>query len=90
MNQNILRKIRKKRRLWKAYKSEQGPLPGARGKKDSESFHAFRKVQQEVQKAIKSARRKVEKKLAMNRKPNSKAFFSYLKKRLVTESVRGH
>ena len=68
MNKNILRIIRKKRRLWKAYTREEGPLPGMRGNKDSASFMAYKKVQQEVQKATRRAKRKVERKLAKDRK----------------------
>ena len=81
MNKNILRIIRKKRRLWKAYTREDGPLPVMRGNKDSASFMAYKKVQQEVQKATRRAKRKVERKLAKDRKSNSKSFFSYIKRK---------
>ena len=81
MNKNILRLIRKKRRLWKAYTREEGPLPGRPGNRDSASFVAYRNVQNEVQKSIKRAKRKVERKLAKDRKGKSKSFFSYIKKK---------
>ena len=81
MNKNILRIVRKKRKLWKAYTRVEGVLPGMRGNKDSASFMAYRKVQQEVQKAIRKAKRKFERKLAKDRKTNSKSFFSYIKKK---------
>ena len=82
MNKNILRHIRKKRRLWRAYSRPAGPLPGREsGAKDYESFKAYKDVQKQVQKSVRMARRKLERKLAKDRKKNSKAFFSYVKKK---------
>jgi hypothetical protein len=52
MNKNILRMIRKKRRLWKSYITEE------RSRRDFESFQAFKNIQKEVQKALKKAKRK--------------------------------
>ena len=52
-----------------------------RGNKDSASFMAYKRVQQEVQKVTRRAERKVERKLAKDRKTNSKSFFSYIKKK---------
>ena len=75
MNKNILRMIRKKRRLWRSYTTEQ------RTRKDHASFEAFKKVQKEVEKAVKNAKRKLEKNLAKNAKKNPKAFYSYMKKK---------
>ena len=59
MNKNILRLIRKKRRSWKWYTRDGG--------KDYESFQAYKKVQREVQKGVKRAKRNSERKLAKNR-----------------------
>ena len=75
MNKNILRMIRKKRRLWRSYSTED------RSKRDFESFQAFKNIQKEVQKAIKKAKRKFERSLAKNAKKNPKAFYSYIKKK---------
>ena len=71
MNKNVLRLIRKKRRLWKWYTTEGG--------RDYESFQAYKKIQSEVQKAVKNDKKYFERKLA--KKKNKKAFFSYLKKK---------
>ena len=75
MNKNIMRMIRKKRRLWRSYSTDQ------RTRKDFASFEAFKKVQKEVEKAVKAAKRKLERRLAKNSKRNPKAFFSYIKKK---------
>ena len=79
MNKNILRMIRKKRRLWRSYSTEE------RSKRDFASFQAFKNIQNEVQKAVKKAvkkaKRKLERSLAKNSKKNPKAFYSYMKKK---------
>ena len=75
MNKKILRMIRKKRRLWRSYTTEE------RTRKDYASFQAFKKVQKEVEKAVKTAKRKLERNLAKNAKKNPKAFYSYMKKK---------
>jgi hypothetical protein len=74
MNKNILRLIRKKRRLWKFYSTD------PRAEKDYNSFQSYKTVQKEVSKAVKNAKRNLERKLAKSRKKNAKAFFSYMKK----------
>ena len=74
MNQNILRLLRKKRRLWKNYSSH--PYY----KDDFQSFQAYKTVQGDVKKAVRQAKRKLERSLAKAAK-NSKQFFSYLKKK---------
>ena len=71
MNPNILRLIRKKRRLWKWYTREGG--------KDYESFEAYKKVQAEVKKSVQNAKRNFERKIAKDK--NKKAFYSYMKKK---------
>ena len=75
MNKNILRMIRKKRRLWRSYTTDE------RTKKDYASFTAFKKVQKEVEKAVKNAKKKLERNLAKNAQKNQKAFYSYIKKK---------
>ena len=80
MNRNILKLIRKKRRLWRAYTRPGGPPPGrAGGGRDHESFKAYKDVQKEVQKSVKKAKRKLERKIAKDKKKNSKAYYSYVK-----------
>ena len=61
-----------KRRLWKSYTRDGG--------KDYESFMHYKNVQKEVSKSIKVAKRIFERSLAKNRKLNSKAFYSHIKK----------
>jgi hypothetical protein len=65
MNKNILRLIRKKRMHWRWYTRD--------GKKDHESFVAYRNVQKEVHKGVRKANRNLERKLAKNRKKLSSA-----------------
>ena len=58
MSKKMMRMIRKKRRMWKAFQ-------------DTEQFQKwqeFKKVQKEVQQAVKKAKRKVERKLAKGAK----------------------
>ena len=72
MTKNVLRLVRKKRRLWRWYASS----------KDYQEYIAFKKVQDEVKKAVKNAKRNFEKKLAKDaRKNNTKPFYSYMKKK---------
>ena len=73
MNKNILRLIRKKKRLWRWYSTD--------GKKDYASFQAYRNVQKEVKNAVKQAKKKLERKLAKEAKKNAKQFHSYIKKK---------
>ena len=75
MNKNILRMIRKKKRIWKAYSSQDYY------QRDFQSFQAYKKLQSDVKKAVQQAKRKLEKSLAKNAKKNPKAFYSYLKKK---------
>ena len=75
MNKNILRMIRKKRRLWRSYSTEE------RSRRDFASFQAFNNIHKEVQQAVKKAKRKLERSLAKNSKKNPKAFYSYMEKK---------
>ena len=73
MSKNIMRLIRKKKRLWRWYSQDGG--------KDYASFEAFRNVQKEVKKAVRQAKKKLERKLAKEAKKNAKQFHSYIKKK---------
>ena len=79
MNSNILRVIRKKRRLWKVYKAS----------KDYSEYLAYKKVENEVKSIVRNAKRNFEKKLAKNVKKNSKSFYSYLKSKTSNRSSVG-
>ena len=68
MNQNIMRLIRKKRRLWNWYKTT----------KDYAEYQAYLEVQKAVAKVIRAAKRKFERKLAKNFKKNPRQFYSHL------------
>ena len=69
MNRNVLRVIRKKRRLWGTYKDT----------KDYRDYLACKEGENHVQKAVRRAKCNFEKSLAKNAKTNPKAFYSYLK-----------
>ena len=72
MTKNVMRIIRKKRRLWNSY----------RGTKDHAEFMAYKKVEDEVKKAVRNAKKAFEKKLVKDfkkNKKNTKPFYSYLK-----------
>ena len=70
MNNNIMRLIRKKRRMWNWYKTT----------KDYAEYQAYRNVQKSVAKTIRSAKKKLERKLAKNFKKNPRQFYSHLNK----------
>ena len=70
MNQNVLQLIRKKRRLWNRYKST----------KDYESMMAYKRIKAEVNKSVKNAKRKFERKLAKQARRKPRAFYSYVNK----------
>jgi hypothetical protein len=76
MNKNIMRLIRKKRRAWRNYSTHEY----YRG--DYQSWQAYKKVQDDIKKAVRLAKRKLERSLAKNAKKNPKAFYSYLKKKV--------
>ena len=78
MNQNAIRVIRKKRRLWKEYKHS----------KDHAQYLAYKKVEKTVQDTVRKAKKKYEQKLAKGAKKNPRAFWSYIKsKRSNRQSV---
>ena len=75
MTRNVMRLIRKKRRAWRWYTTS------SYCSKDHEEFEASRKVQAQVKKAVRLAKRNFERKLAMDAKRNSKVFYGYMKKK---------
>ena len=58
MNKNVMRLVRKKRRLWKWYTSS------GHSRNDYQEYLAYKEVQIEVRKAVKNAKRNFERKLA--------------------------
>ena len=75
MTRKVMRMIRKKRRMWKFYTSDQ------RCKHDYNQFLGCKNIQKEVKVAVKNAKRNYERKLAKDSKVNPKAFWSYMKKK---------
>ena len=69
MQQNIIRTIRKKRRLWKTYTKS----------KDYEEYLAYKKVEKETRSLVRKAKKKFERKLAREAKRKPKLFYSYLR-----------
>ena len=68
MQQSIMRIIRKKKRLWTWYCTTQ----------DYEDKKAYDKVNAEVNKIVKKAKRTMERKLAKDAKKNQKQFYRYM------------
>ena len=79
MQQNIMRIIRKKRRLWNTYRKS----------RDYEEYLAYKKVQDETQKLVRQAKRKFERKLAKEAKQKPKLFYSYLKSKSSNKQTVG-
>ena len=79
MQQNIMRVIRKKRRLWATYKKSS----------QYEEYLAYKKVENETKKLVLQAKRKFEKKLAKEAKKKPKMFYSYLRSRTCNKSSVG-
>ena len=73
MNKNIMRLVRRKRRLWRLYSSN------AYYRGDYLGFRAYQDTQKELRKAVRLAKRNLERNLAKNAKKNPKKFFSYMK-----------
>ena len=69
MTKNVMRVIRKKRRLWKKYKES----------KDYEEYKAYKAVEKKVKDSVRNAKKRFEKNLAKDVKKNPKAFYSYIK-----------
>ena len=79
MNQNAMRVIRKKRRLWKHYCTT----------KDYQSYLAYKQGQNFTKSVIRKAKKDFEKKLAANAKKNPKAFYRYVNSTCKTKSKVG-
>ena len=73
MTQNIMRMLRRKRRLWRAYSGEE--YYG----RDYRDYLAYQEVQKEIRREIKKAKRKLERSLAKKAKKDPKRFYAYLK-----------
>jgi hypothetical protein len=76
MSRDILLKIRKKRRMWKAAK---------RGERVEE----YKQAEKEVTNMIRKAKRRMEKKLATETTKNSKPFYAYVKKKTRSRTTVG-
>ena len=68
MTKKVMRMIRKKRRMWRFYTSD------PRARNDFNQYQAYKKVEKEVQTAVKNTKRNYERKLAKDCKKNPKAF----------------
>ena len=79
MNQNIMRVIRKKRRLWKWYCTT----------RDYQDYLSYQKVCASANKVVRKAKRRLERKLAKNIKSNPKSFYKYLNSCTKTRSRVG-
>ena len=78
MNQNVMRVIRKKKRLFKYWKTT----------KDYESYANYKKSEKLVQKTVKNAKKKFEQKLSRKNR-NDKSFYSYVSSRTKSKSNVG-
>ena len=76
MTGEILREVRRKRRLWKAVK-------GGTGRQ------AYEEAARKVKNMIRSAKRGLEKRLAREKSGNSKPFYNYVKKKTTAKSTIG-
>ena len=79
MKPALLRSIRKKRRMWRAYTTTD----------DYADYLAYKSFEKQVQKAVKQARRRYERKLAKQAKKNPKEFYSYLKTKTANKESVG-
>ena len=79
MQENTIRIIRKKRRLWKHYITT----------RDYQSYLEYKQVQNATKSMVKKAKREFEKKLAANSKKNPKAFYSYINNRCKVQAKVG-
>ena len=83
MTRNIMRLIRKKFRVWKWYNTS------SYSRSDFEEFQAYKKVQDQVKKAVRLAKRNFERKLAKDAKRNPKALYGYMKKKVSNKGICG-
>jgi Reverse transcriptase (RNA-dependent DNA polymerase)/Endonuclease-reverse transcriptase len=75
MSREILREVRKKRRLW--------------AKTRNNNSDEYKRVEKKVRNLIRNAKRKLERKLALENGGNSKPFYAYLKSKLKNKSPVG-
>jgi Reverse transcriptase (RNA-dependent DNA polymerase)/Endonuclease-reverse transcriptase len=75
MNRDILREVRKKRRLWAKNRDPNSP--------------EYKKVEKSVRNKIRNAKRNLERRLALENGGNSKPFYAYLKSKLKNKSPVG-
>jgi hypothetical protein len=68
MSRQILREVRKKRRVWSKTKDKNSP--------------EYKNIEKKVRNLIRNAKRNMERKLALENGGNSKPFYSYLKSKL--------
>jgi len=78
MNRNILKEIRRKRRLWKKTRTG-GP----------EAREEYKAAEKKVANMIRNAKRAEERKLAKEKSKNSKPFYAYVKRRTKTRDPVG-
>jgi hypothetical protein len=74
MNRQLLREVRKKRRIWK---------------QRNDRSDEYRAQEKKVKNLIRNAKRQLEKKLALENNGNSKPFFAYLKSKLKNRTPVG-
>ena len=79
MNQNVMRIIRKKRRLWRWYCQTS----------DYEDYQSYHKTCAVASKAVRKAKRNLERKLARDIKSNPKPFYKYLNSNTKSRSKVG-
>ena len=79
MTPSALRIVRKKRRMWREYKTT----------RDYADFQAYKAVQRKVTKIVRSAKRAFERNLAKHCKVNPRAFFSHINKQTKSRSTVG-
>ena len=69
MTANAMRVVRKKRRLWKKYKTTS----------DYADYMSYKAIEKKVKGTIRRAKKTLERKIAKNAKKNPKEFYAYLK-----------
>ena len=72
MQQNIMRTIRRKKRLWATYQKS----------KEFEEYQAYKRVERETRRLVRQAKKKFERKLAKEAKRKPKMFYSYLNSKM--------
>lgn len=79
MNQNVLRSLRKKHRLWRRYSKT----------KSYQLLEEYKRQEKKAQKDIRQAKRKFERKLSKNNGRGNRLFNSYIKKKTKTKTSVG-